>query len=95
MIYEGSRYSRSKLWNVVGNTLIFDIRERSRFSSRGQKYYTVIAGDTIDGIAYSYYGNTQLWWVIMDANPQYMSEMEIQVGDTLVIPDLEAVLKVV
>jgi len=55
----------------------------------------VIAGETIDGLAQAYYGNSAYWWCIMDANRQYESEVEIKAGDILNIPDYEEVMKVV
>ena len=57
------------------------------------KYYTVIQGDTIDGIAYKQYGNAQLGWAIMDANPTFQSEMDIEAGDIIKIPPFEEVVK--
>lgn len=73
---------------------MFGIRSRNHFNLSKATYYTVVQGDTIDGIAYKHYGNTQLWWAIMDANPQYQSEIEIKAGDILCIPPFEEVVKV-
>jgi phage tail protein X len=57
------------------------------------QYYTVVQGDTIDGIAYSNYGNAQLGWAIMDANPALQSEMDIKAGDVIKIPPFDEVVK--
>jgi nucleoid-associated protein YgaU len=71
-----------------------DIRSRYVFDLTNAIYYTVVQGDTLDGIAYRQYGNAQLWWAIMDANPQYQSELEIKAGDVLCIPPYEQVVRV-
>ena len=52
--------------------------------------HTVQAGDRLDELARHCYGNDQLWWRILDANPQItfarhllVEEME---GDAILIP---------
>ena len=92
-VYKGSRYIKTPMYQR-GDSLVFGIRSRNHFNLSKATYYTVVQGDTIDGIAYKHYGNTQLWWAIMDANPQYQSEIEIKAGDILCIPPFEAVVKV-
>lgn len=92
-LYKGSRYIRTPLY-PRGETLVFGIRRRNKFNLSEATYYTVVQGDTIDGIAYRQYGNAQLWWAIMDANPQYQSELEIKAGDVLCIPPFEEVVRV-
>jgi len=92
-VYKGSRYIKTPMYQR-GDSLVFGIRSRNHFNLSKATYYTVVQGDTIDGIAYKRYGNTQLWWAIMDANPQYQSEIEIKAGDILCIPPFEEVVKV-
>lgn len=92
-VYKGSRYVKTPLY-PRGDTLVFGIRVRNHFDLTKATYYTVIQGDTIDGIAFRQYGNSQLWWAIMDANPQYQSELDIKAGDVLCIPPFEEVVKV-
>lgn len=46
----------------------------------------------VDLLAYEYYGDVHLDWVIMDANPKYFSPFEIKVGDVIVVPNPERVL---
>lgn len=92
-VYQGSRYVRTPLY-ARGDTLVFGIRTRNHFNLTNATYYTVIQGDTIEGIAYKQYNNAQLWWAIMDANPKYQSELDIKAGDTLCIPPFEEVVKV-
>lgn len=93
-VYQGSRYVKTPAYIRNGETLILQIRKRVRFSESMCTYYTVVQGDTIDGIAYKQYENAQLGWAIMDANPKYQSEMEVKAGDILKIPSLEEVVRV-
>lgn len=48
--------------------------------------------DRLDLYAASRYGDPQLYWAILDANPQYTSEMDIQIGDRVVLPSYQKVL---
>lgn len=91
-VYQGSRYIKAPMY-VKGDILVFGIRTRCQFNLTNATYYTVVQGDTIEGIAYNHYNNTQLWWAIMDANPQYQSELEIRAGDILCIPPFEEVVR--
>ena len=93
-VFQGSRYVKTPAYVRKGETLVLGIRNRVHFDEEKSTSYTVVQGDTIDGIAYKHYGNTQLWWAIMDANPQYQSEIEIKAGDILCIPPFEEVVKV-
>ena len=92
-VFQGSRYVKTSAYVRKGETLILSIRKRNYFDSEKATFYTVVQGDTIDGIAYKQYGNAQLWWAIMDANPSYQSEIEIKPGDVLMIPSFEEVVK--
>lgn len=94
MIYVGSRYIHSPIYCRSGQTFIFDIRGKYKFNSDNATYYTFVQGDSIDGIAYKFYGNANLYWAILDANPSIMSELDIKVGDVLMIPDFEEVAKI-
>ena len=92
-VYQGSRYVKTPAYIRQGETLLLMIRERVHFDESECKYYTVVQGDTIDGIAYTQYGNAQLGWAIMDANPVFQSEMDIKAGDVIKIPPFEEVVK--
>ena len=92
-VYQGSRFVKTPAYIRRGETLILKIRGRVTFNESLCSYYTVVQGDTLDGIAYHKYGNAHLWWAIMDANPVYQSEIDIKAGDVLKIPPLEEVVK--
>lgn len=93
-VFQDSRYTRTSAYIRQGSNLILSIRERNYFNIGNATFYTAVQGDTIDGIAYKQYGNAQLWWAIMDANPKYQSEIEIKPGDVLTIPSYDEVVKV-
>ena len=93
-VFKDSRYTRTPAYVRQGNNLILSIRSRNYFNVSKSTFYTVVQGDTIDGIAYRQYGNAQLGWAIMDANPQYQSEVEVKPGDVLTIPSFDEVVRV-
>lgn len=92
-VFQGSRYVKTPAYVRRGETLVLGMRERHHFKESSCQYYTVVQGDTIDGIAYKKYGNAQLGWAIMDANPLYQSEIEVKAGDVIKIPPYEEVVK--
>ena len=94
-VFEGSRYTKTSAYVRRGETLILGIRARSKFDVSKSTFYTVVQGDTIDGIAHKQYGNAQLWWAILDANPVYQAETDLKPGDVLVIPSFEEVVRVI
>ena len=94
MIHVGSGYIHTPIYARSGQAFIFNIRDKFKFNPETASYYTVVQGDTIDGIAYKFYGNANLYWAIMDSNPQLMSELDINVGDVLMIPNFEEVARV-
>lgn len=95
-MYENSRYLRTILAKRLGwETPTLDIRERFTFNQSKCTVYTWVDGDTLDGVSYKYYGNTALRWAILDANPKYRTEFEIQNGDSILIPNYEEVVGVI
>ena len=49
-------------------------------------YYTVVAGDRLDSIAYDLYGLPDLWWKIANANPEIFYPDNLVVGSIIRIP---------
>jgi|SRR3954469_11897001 nucleoid-associated protein YgaU len=49
--------------------------------------HVVVGGETLDQLAFTYYGREDLWWRIADANPGRFP-LDWAPGDTLVIPPL-------
>lgn len=92
-VFQGSRYTKTSAYVRKGEALILSIRSRIHFDEEKSTFYTVVQRDTIDGIAYKHYGNAQLWWAIMEANPLYQSEIDIKPGDVIMIPPFDEVVK--
>ena len=84
-IFKNSRYTTARKRKIGGKKEI-GIRERLVFDSDKCDLYELRQGDRLDLIADRYYGDAQLWWVIMDANPEYDFEFEIPYGAELKIP---------
>ena len=75
-----------------------DPREPFRFRShRGNRFRTVIAGDTWWGLAGVYFRGVPrpagLWWVLCEYQPTPVVDptLALQPGDVVVIPSLELV----
>lgn len=93
-VFQNSRYTKTGAFRTgVDRTLILRLRQRPKYNVDQATYYTWVQGDTIDGVAYRLYNNAQLWWAIMDANPQYASEVDILPGDIVMIPSYQEVVK--
>lgn len=91
MIYKGSRYSKTNVIDADGSK-VFERRDLAEFHFKGCKNHIWTEGDTIDGVSHRYYGTSQYWWVIMDANVRFVFPSDIQTGDTLIIPHISEVL---
>lgn len=94
MIKKGSRYTNIPTYYPKnGKGRLFIIRERVKYDTTEAKYHTWTQSDTLDFLAYKLYGDSQLWWVLLDANPQYQSELDIKVGDLLLVPPYKQAVK--
>ena len=91
MIFEGSRYTKTSLYNRDGVN-IFERREMLQFNTDEAVKHTVVQSDTLSTIANQYYEDAQLWWVILEANPSYSNAFDIKVGDILVITSKDEVI---
>lgn len=58
------------------------------FAVTRDKTHVVIEGETIFDIAFRWYANSKLWFIIADAN-NIMNPFELTMGSTLIIPDLD------
>lgn len=95
-VFENSRYLHTILSNRLGwEVPTLDIRERFVFNEANCTLYTWLEGDTLDGVAYKFYNKTALRWAILDVNPKYRTEFEIQNGDVILIPNYSEVVSVV
>lgn len=90
MIYEGSRYEGNDLYYDNDNDLIYLAPTSKEITPDKDDYvYQIQSGDRLDKLAQEFYGNPQKKWLILFANPQYSSELDIQVGDIINIPNPE------
>lgn len=95
-VYDNSRYLMDEMYyNIEKGIDLLSIRPRASFTEDLYTYYEWCEGDTLDGLAFKYYGSCDLRWAILDANPEYRSEFNIEVGDILAIPDYEEVVELV
>lgn len=91
-VFQNSRYTETGIF-IEKEIAMLEVRQRASFNLTQATYYTVVQGDTLDGIAYRQYGNAQLYWAILDANPTYQSELDVKAGDIILIPPYEEVMK--
>lgn len=95
-VYDDSRYITCALVNRQPyGTPMLAFRPRPTFNMDEATSYLWQGGDTLEGVAYKVYGNMNLRWTILDANPQYRTEFDIKPGDTIYIPDFEEVVDLV
>jgi len=58
--------------------------------TQGDESYVLKEGDYLWEISYRYYGDSKLWWVIMDVN-KIFNPFELTIGQELIIPNLETI----
>lgn len=57
--------------------------------SAEDKFHIVVDGETLDSIAFKYYKDSKLWWIIYDINLELIFEpFTLIKGITLIIPYL-------
>lgn len=97
-MFEGSRYRNVYAYEeeYKGKVVTaFHIRRLPKVDLRNSLKHTWIQGDRLDNLSTRYYGDPQYWWFILDANPRYMEEHEIQNGDILLIPPYSELRRVI
>ena len=95
-VYDDSRYLRTPIITRLGwDVPTLDLRPRFNFNRSLCSTYTWTKGDTLDGVSYRVYGECALRWAILDANPKYRTEFEIEAGDILIIPRYDEVVNFV
>ncbi len=66
-------------------------RKRKIINRTTDIYHTVVINDTLDKLAYMYYQDEKLWWVIAEYN-NLSFPFELEVGKTLILPDYNTVV---
>ena len=96
MLYENSRYLNTTLHTRGDlNNVVLKSRKRYSFNEDNCSVHVWSEGDTLDGLAYKTYGACALRWAILDANPTYRTEFDIQYGDKILLPDYDEVVSLV
>lgn len=94
-VFENSRYLKTRMVSRgMWDNLFFALRRRFKFNEELYTYHEWVEGDTLDGVAFRYYEDTNLRWAILDANPKYKTEFGIKNGDIINIPDYENIVEV-
>ena len=93
-VYDNSRFINTNLEERDGVSKL-GFYTRNSFNMENATAYTWKEGDTLDGVAYNNYGISEFRWAILDANPQYRSEFDIEPGDILYIPNYDQVVDLV
>ena len=90
-------YSRFRKQNLFRNTdgrLYFGTYVKPSFpNSPKDVFHTVVEGqeNRLDLIAYYYYRNSELWWVIALVNDIISVFDDVSVGDIVRVPDLNSI----
>lgn len=91
MLHENSRYINTRTFIDRNGAVVFYTRTRQIFNPDNCTQYSVQGSDTLESIAVKKLGSAHYKWAIMDCNPHYLNELEIKVGDTLLIPSIKDV----
>lgn len=95
MIYEGSRYERAAVLQIrTAEGLTFPaVYQRPSFDAQHIVFdpYVVQQGDRLDVLAYSYYGDALLWWIIARANPEVFYPDTPAPGTVIRIPHANSI----
>lgn len=95
-VFQNSRYLRTRMITRLGwDSPTLETRKRFTFNQEDCRVHEWCEGDTLDGVAFKYYGFSALRWAILDANPKYRTEFDINCGDVILIPDYEEVVSLV
>ena len=80
------RYRYAKLDRVTGKKAYATVRSIEIPKSYADRYIFSKEGDRLDLLAYEFYGDTQLWFVLANANNLGKGSMSIPPGLQLRIP---------
>ena len=89
MIYTDSRYADGilvKTYDARKDNYSLAVLRDADSSSSEFYYYTWTVRDRMDLLAYKLLGNADLWWKIMDFNPELGNAFDIPVGTVIRIP---------
>lgn len=80
-------YSKGVVFRLEDNTFILQRGELAYKESPNDIIHVIIQNERLDTIAYKYYKNSKLWWVIADVNNVF-DPFDLSGFSTLVIPNI-------
>jgi hypothetical protein len=89
-IFQGSRYEYSVVDFVSvtddanANPIVFYMFDA--LGTFSYQEHTYIQGERLDNISYQYYSRPDLWWTILDHNPEITDPNNITPGSIIRIP---------
>lgn len=90
MIYLDSRYADGPVLRAnnarTGNYNVTVFRKFPKYSVKFF-WYEWVQSDRLDIIAMRFLGNSELWWQILDANPEILDPFEIAPGVLIRVPN--------
>jgi hypothetical protein len=90
MIFLDSRYAQSTVFKALdARTGSYQLTIMRQFPTEiaGFFWYEWTAADRLDLLASQYLGDTNMWWKIMDVNPEVINPLNIAPGTQLRIPN--------
>ena len=92
MIFLDSRYSDGslvKVWDARQNKQEYHIAVFRQWPSYFVAYniYEWVETDRLDTLASKFLGDSELWWQILDINPEIIDPMDITPGTKIRIPN--------
>lgn len=91
MITTSSRYATGDIFRAPGKRQNpYQVVVSRNFPEVLKDYFLYIwkENDRIDMVANQFYGNTSLWWQILDFNPEIVNPWQIPVGTAIRIPNV-------
>lgn len=91
MITTDSRYADGDVFRTPGTrTNPYQVVVTRNFPEIINNYFVYVwkEDDRIDMVANRFYGNTSLWWQILDFNPEILNPWQIPVGTPIRIPNV-------
>ncbi len=89
-IFRGSRYRlESPIQSIAADGSVEShppLRRTTIETEPDFKRYKTQAGDTMESLAFSKYGDGNKWYIIADANPQVFWPLDLEVGVAIVLP---------
>lgn len=81
-------YSKGVIYKFSDNTPALLRGKLVYTESPKDQYYAIEVDDRLDTIAFKFYGNSKLWWVLADCN-NIIDPFLLEVGSNIVIPNLD------